>query len=108
MLFASFILIPICAVFALSLYDWNLLGDHRFVGLANFAEILGDREFWRALGNTLLYGIAIVPLVLAMGLGMRPGFESRPTWAWNLSRRHLFAECTVERGLCHHCRLDLQ
>ncbi len=69
MLFASFILIPICAVFALSLYDWNLLGDHRFVGLANFAEILGDREFWRALGNTLLYGIAIVPLVLAMGLG---------------------------------------
>ena len=69
-LFIVFIFLPILAIFSLSLFNWNLLGDHRFIGLANYAEILHDREFWRALRNTLVYAAAVVPLTMASGLGL--------------------------------------
>ena len=69
-LFTIFILAPFGAVLVLSTYDWSLLGDHRFTGLTNYAEILDDREFWRALQNTLLYAVAVVPTTLLAGLGL--------------------------------------
>lgn len=69
-LFAVFVFGPVLAIFALSLFNWNLLGNHRFVGLANFTEIYHDRYFWRALGNTLLFTAAIVPSTLAAGLAL--------------------------------------
>jgi multiple sugar transport system permease protein len=67
-LFTIFVLGPVLAIFGLSLFDWNLLGHHRFAGLGNFQEIWHDRHFWRALANTLLFTAAIVPSTLAGGL----------------------------------------
>ena len=42
-----------------------------FVGLANYAHVLGDRYFWRALGNTVLLVLIVVHVELLAGLGMR-------------------------------------
>jgi multiple sugar transport system permease protein len=67
-LFLVFILTPIAAIFALSLFNWNLLGDHRFAGFSNYQELFADRHFWRALGNTALFGAVVVPATLALGL----------------------------------------
>jgi ABC-type sugar transport system permease subunit len=33
-----------------------------WVGLANFTEMMGDRLFWRAIGNTLIFLVIHVPL----------------------------------------------
>lgn len=42
----------------------------RFVGLANYAHILSDGYFWRALGNTAVLVVAVVHVELLLALGM--------------------------------------
>lgn len=69
-LFSIFILLPLLAVFAVSFFDWNLLGDHRFIGLSNYSELATDHQFWRALQNTVVYGLVIVPATMAAGLAL--------------------------------------
>lgn len=41
-----------------------------FVGLANYARILGDGFFWRALWNTAIVVLVVVHAELLLGLGM--------------------------------------
>lgn len=67
-LFGIFVFGPVLAIFVLSLFDWNLLGNHHFVGLRNFVEMGTDEQFWRALRNTLVFSAVIVPSTLALGL----------------------------------------
>src|SRR5690606_30750854 len=52
-----------------AIQDWDLLkGQGGFVGLDNFAEILGDRMFWNSIGNTLsIFVLSAIPQ-LAMAL----------------------------------------
>ena len=69
-LFLIFIFAPIVAVFSISLFDWNLLGDHKFIGLTNYSEILHDRQFWHAFRNTMVYAVYVVPLTMATGIGL--------------------------------------
>ncbi len=59
--FLVFSLIPIAASFALTLTDWNLIGERRFVGLANFQKLLNDDLFWLSARNTVYYTLAAVP-----------------------------------------------
>ncbi len=40
----------------------------RFIGLENYATILQDSDFQRALGNTLIYVVVAVPIEFAIGL----------------------------------------
>ncbi len=82
-------LAPVLAIFGLSLFDWNLLGNHRFVGLANFSEMLQDRQFWRALGNTLLFSAIIVPATLAAGLALAVALN-RPLPGRNFFRAAMY------------------
>jgi multiple sugar transport system permease protein len=42
----------------------------RFIGLENYATILQDDAFQRALGNTLTYVFVAVPIEFAIGLGL--------------------------------------
>ncbi len=62
LLFAALVLYPIGASVVLSLYDWDGVGARRFVGLANYRELLGDPVFRTALANNLrwlgCYGLA--------------------------------------------------
>jgi ABC-type sugar transport system permease subunit len=52
-----------------------------FVGLENYAEVLGDRRFWGAMGHTLWFAIATVSLELVLGcilaLAMNRTFRGR-------------------------------
>lgn len=64
-LFAIFIIIPIIAAFALSLYDWNLISDPRFVGFRNYSDILGDAQALNAVVKTVyLVFMGVVPTVI--------------------------------------------
>ncbi|QWW19226.1 sugar ABC transporter permease [Schaalia sp. 19OD2882] len=40
----------------------------RFIGLDNYATILSDPEFWQAVGNSLVYALCVVPLMVLLPL----------------------------------------
>lgn len=48
--------------------DWSGLGDAKFVGLANFQEMLGDPVFYRTLGNNIRWTLIFLTVPVAMGL----------------------------------------
>ncbi len=69
-----FFVLPVVAALALSLTDFDLyavadLGALRFVGLTNYARLLGDPSFWNALGNTLYFAAVGGTLSVAASLG---------------------------------------
>lgn len=76
-LFVPFLLLPIGGVLVMSGFDWNLLGGYHFVGLSNYAELLEDRDFWRALLHTIAYAAAIVPATMAIGLALAVALNER-------------------------------
>ena len=69
--FAVYVILPIFQSFNISLYDWDGLGEARYVGLSNYEELLTDRNFEISLWNNvkwlLLYLLAI-PLGLFIAL----------------------------------------
>src|SRR5215467_26101 len=77
-----FFFVPVLAGFALSLTDFDLyaladLGNLRLVGLRNYARLLTTPLFWQALGNTLYFVVAGVPLSIAVSLGTALLLHSR-------------------------------
>ena len=69
-----FFFLPVLAALAMSLTDFDIyaladLGNQRFVGLQNYGRLLHTPVFWRALGNTLYFVAAGVPLSIAASLG---------------------------------------
>lgn len=61
---------PLLRTIAFSLTDANLsdLTQWKFVGLANYAYLLTDPLWWRAVGNTLLFTFLSVGLETLLGL----------------------------------------
>ena len=77
-----FFVFPVLAALALSLTDFDIyaladLGNLRFVGLRNYATLLGDPLFWQALGNTTYFVVVGVPLSIAVSLGAALLLNSR-------------------------------
>ena len=61
---------PIIAAFGISLTKWDMLTPPQVVGLENYARLLGDDRFLKALRNTAFYTVVSVPLGLALALGL--------------------------------------
>jgi ABC-type sugar transport system permease subunit len=65
-----FSLVPVGFTVYLAFHSWGLLErGQRFVGLANFRELLGDGLFWTTLRNTAVY-VAYVPITMAAAIGL--------------------------------------
>lgn len=70
---AVFLFYPIVQTAIYSLFDlrystrWQ---EAPFVGLDNYRQVLASREFWGAMGFTLLFTVAAVALEFVLGLGM--------------------------------------
>jgi multiple sugar transport system permease protein len=75
-LLAVVIFIPALWVFWLSLNESTFGRSATFVGLANYAHILRDPYFWRALFNTVVVVAIVVHLELLLGLGIALLFAS--------------------------------
>jgi len=53
----------------LSFTDKDLIrAGYQIIGLANYAELLQDPEFWRSLGNNVVYAVATTVLSTVLGL----------------------------------------
>src|SRR3954468_24382463 len=60
---------PIAASWYFSTLDWSGLSEERpFVGLANYAELLGDPYFWHAFERSFLFMAVTVPVRLSLAL----------------------------------------
>ncbi|MDD4953488.1 MAG: sugar ABC transporter permease [Candidatus Omnitrophica bacterium] len=68
-LFSVFVLVPVVSSFFLSFTKYNALSAPRWVGLANYYEIFfKDPRFWKALGNTAIYVLGVVPVGISISL----------------------------------------
>lgn len=68
---------PIFASFGISLTNWDLLSQAKFVGLDNFVSLLSNERFILALRNTAFYTLTSVPLGLVLGLGLALALDQR-------------------------------
>lgn len=61
---------PAIQAFSLSFaqYEYDLTQIPQWVGLANFQRLASDRVFWQTIGNTLLYIIGVVPILVILPL----------------------------------------
>ena len=62
-----FVLVPLVFAVYISMTNWPLIGDYRFVGLDNYAAIAQDSAFWRSVGYTLLYTAIVTLPILVVG-----------------------------------------
>ena len=69
LLLSVFVFFPIGFAFVVSFYDWNLLiPDKPFVGLGNYIELFQDEVFVKAVNNTIIYTIGVVPVQTFLSL----------------------------------------
>ena len=61
---------PILATLAISFTKWDLLTAPNLTGLDNYAALLSDDRFLKALRNTFFYTAASVPIGSAIALGL--------------------------------------
>ncbi len=75
----AFLLLALIVVYPIGKLAWNSFYDLRlsggadsikFVGWQNYADVLKDKDFWNAAGNTLLITLITVPGALVVGLAL--------------------------------------
>ena len=93
---AVFFFLPIVAAFLISLTDFDIyaladLANLRFVGFGNYLKLLQTPSFWQALGNTLYFVAAGVPLSIGASLGAALLLHSRLARFKPFFRTALFA-----------------
>lgn len=68
--FAIFIVGPMLASFAISLFQWNMLLPPKFIGLANFEHLFNDPRIGNVYLTTFKLALMIVPTNMLLGLGL--------------------------------------
>jgi len=91
-----FLVLPVCAALLLSFTDFDIyalanLDNLRFVGLANYVEVLRTPLFWKALANTVWFVVLALPLSLTASLGAALLLNSPLARFKGLHRTALFA-----------------
>ena len=66
--FFMFMVIPMIATLVLSFFSYDLLRPPRFVGLANYREMLTDATLHTVLRNTFVYTLIVVPFGMVLSL----------------------------------------
>ena len=63
LIFGIFTVYPIVKLFIMSFFEWDFgsMLSHRFIGLGNYIEVLGDEYFRTVFVNSLVYTIVTVP-----------------------------------------------
>ncbi len=77
-LFSVFVLIPVIASFFLSFTRYNALSAPVWVGVDNYYQIFfKDPRFWKALRNTTLYAVGVVPVGISISLLLAVAIERK-------------------------------
>ncbi len=87
--------LPSLGAFYLSFTDFGGIDVPRWIGLANYRELVGDPVFRDALRNTVIYSVGVVIPSTLIGLGIALLLELRPS-CFAAS----FAPCSISRSWC--------
>lgn len=68
--FTVFVAVPIVASIALSLFSWDVLSPARFVGLANYHDLIRDPTVGTTLVNTFVFSVLDVTLQIVAALAL--------------------------------------
>lgn len=68
LLFFAFFAWPAFTAVQLSFFDYDGVSAPVFAGFDNFVRIAGDEQFWRALSNSLVFLLGLLPLLVAFPL----------------------------------------
>lgn len=83
-LLVAIVVLPEIAALALSFQQYTYGKPGTWIGVANYAHLWADPEFWNALRNNVLFVAVVVVLELAVGLGMAvvlaQGFPLQRLW----------------------------
>lgn len=63
-----FNLYPMIQGLIISFFKWNITGNKTFIGLQNYQSLMGDKVFWQALTNTVMYVLVSTPIFMAGAL----------------------------------------
>jgi multiple sugar transport system permease protein len=87
---ATFLILPLFASLLLSFSNWQVIGQTRFVGLANYVNLFTrDPIFWGVFRTTLLYTVEYLALNLVISLAMAVWIGSL-SWGQQLFRLVFF------------------
>lgn len=80
--FVVFIVIPLISSLVISLYNWPLYGDRKFVGFQNYIHLLSgaDPVFYQVMFNTAVFAISYTIVNLVICTGIAVWLKSLPTW----------------------------
>jgi multiple sugar transport system permease protein len=59
---------PTLRAIEISLTDWNMLREPKFIGLANYSAMLQDGKFWNGMKLSAFYVLLNIPLQTVLGL----------------------------------------
>lgn len=93
----AFTLLPMLASLALSFTNYNLIHpeETRFVGAANYANLLRDPAVRESLWLTVRFMLVAVPLALIVPLGLAALLNSRQLWGKRIFRTLFFLPSVV-------------
>jgi multiple sugar transport system permease protein len=66
--FVVFYAWPTLRAIEISLTDWNMLREPKFIGLANYSAMLHDGKFWNGMKLSAFYVLLNIPLQTGLGL----------------------------------------
>ncbi len=66
--FMVFLIIPLIASMYLSFTDWDILTPPKWIGLANYVELLQNQIIQRSIVNTFYYAAVTIPITIFLGL----------------------------------------
>ncbi|GIQ64482.1 hypothetical protein PACILC2_30500 [Paenibacillus cisolokensis] len=66
----TFVIYPMLYLIYLSFYKYNLMNKDKskFIGFDNFTQIFSREDFYKSLGNTVVYTVGVVTLTMAISL----------------------------------------
>ncbi|MBW3080157.1 carbohydrate ABC transporter permease, partial [Bifidobacterium saguinibicoloris] len=74
--FVFVFIIPIVYAVYISFFKKQMIGGTRFVGVENYARLLGDQQFWSSVGRVALFTVVQVPIMLFLAAAMALALDS--------------------------------
>ncbi len=68
--FAIFTLVPMAFALVLAFVEWDGSNPMAFIGVDNFVRLFEDTVFHKALWNTIVYTVGVVPLTMVCALAL--------------------------------------
>jgi multiple sugar transport system permease protein len=95
LLFMLVYIIPIMYAAYLSLFQQKLIGGNTFTGLANYAKLFRDAQFWDGVGRVFWFTLVQVPVMLVLAMALALALDSKRLHGTKFMRVSIFLPYAV-------------